>query len=261
MTTPTLNPTELDVILNAYKRYDLPGWCGLLSDKLRDHVAVLEQERDSLAARLDAVKALHDEVATSRDEALRTGKQFETDMRKHFEQSCANLQRAEKVERERDAAIADNAVLMEVLGDVAHRSMDTLGGMEAHDRAVRVHAQPHPGADLLETHHKEIAYYEDHLRAILGAARCYEEKPHQLYSAIRRIAALSQDPVAVQQMDKAYAHHDEHRRALVRARNQGLEKAASAAGAYVRDADDGVPLDPLADAVEGRIRALKEPET
>lgn len=60
------------------------------------------------------------------------------------------------LEKERDAALADNAALVEVLGDVAHRSMDTLGGQDAHDRAVRVHAQPHPGAALLEEHRKAL---------------------------------------------------------------------------------------------------------
>jgi hypothetical protein len=45
----------------------------------------------------------------------------------------------------------------------------------------------------------------------------------------------------------------EHRNALVRARNEGLEKAAR----MVESADDGVPLQMLAD--DG-IRAMKEPE-
>lgn len=56
--------------------------------KAMEHISELEKSLEN--------------VRRERDETLRIGKQFEAESRKHFEQSCTNLQRAEKAERERD---------------------------------------------------------------------------------------------------------------------------------------------------------------
>jgi hypothetical protein len=150
------------------------------------------------------------------------------------------------------------------------------------DNAAIINA-PHPGAALLAEHEKARQSIED----ILGAARGYSDKPHQLYSAIRRAAILHADLTQLDQtvaeMDLAYDHHDRHRaeiaelrkyaatahsrvfiasetqsahaKALRRARNEGLERAACEVD------DDGETTGTrLRQILAERIRAMKEPE-
>lgn len=96
------------------------------------------------------------------------------------------LSAAERVVSERNTAVANNAALLEVIDDIAHRSTDTLGGMEAHDRAVRVRQQPHPGAALLE-----------HLRAcrdLLTVLRPILDLPFQIVEATVPTAGMDSAP-------------------------------------------------------------------
>lgn len=182
-------------------------------DEYAVRVTTLERNGSEMTAALE--KAI-EQVRKERDEA-RGLYQQEVVMRQQAE--CerddgiaavrANIdgtrERAEAAERQRDEALADYAALVEMLrewleaeGDAESPDLKDMTPkqraafvcyMKAHDVAGR----PHPGAALLEGHHK----------------------------------------------------------ALVIARNEGLEKAAQ----VVESADDGVPLQMLAD--DG-IRAMKE---
>jgi hypothetical protein len=117
--------------------------------------------------------------------------------------------------------------------------------------------QPHPGAALLAEHAKTRQSIAD----ILGAARGYSDKPHQLYSAVRRAAILhtqlGQLDQTVAEMDLAYDHHDryraDHAKALVRARNEGLNEAHDVVSALPPEAR-------TMSNILGSILLLKEPE-
>ena len=106
-----------------------------------------------------------------------------------------------------DAAVADNAALLAAVNDVlnfVHLHSPDMGGnhrynfMPKHGPAVarlqHLAAQPHSGAALLEEHREELA----------AAARRHETTRATMH-----------------------VREHEHRKALVRARNEGLEKAAA----------------------------------
>lgn len=94
-------------------------------------------------------------------------------------------------QRQRAERAETNAVaLRETLSDVAYRPMDTHDNMEAHDRAIRVLAKPHPGAALLE----EL----ERLRAIIPFIRASDGEEHRkaleherqtLWNTLRRISS------------------------------------------------------------------------
>lgn len=92
--------------------------------------------------------------------------------------------------RERDEAVADNAALLGALGDAVPQAGDFFREKYGLDKVL---AEPHPGAALLAQHDKEIAHWREKYEA------CCEH--------VKQTGA-------------------EHRKALIRARNEGLERAA-----------------------------------
>jgi hypothetical protein len=145
-------------------------------------------------------------------------------------------QRREEAEEERDAAVADNAeqhrIMTAVLRRIAAMHYEGLGLKEALDA-------DHPGAALLEEHRKALSDLEhmkrqrDHIAALLGVADGGEWQND--WDA----------PV---------------RKALVRARNEVLEKARKYVGACALEfGAQSIGRKALVN-VSGGISALKEPE-
>lgn len=181
MSDGKMSPEKLEGVL-LYVATSLG--CGA-ADNLRNHIAALEKKRDDLQAQVDAgvriqvevtrdatrIQRERDAARKERDEAVRTGKQFHADSRKHFDQSCTNLQRAETAERERDAALADNAALLMLVADAVgciHTTHLDMGGqhrfsvrngpaaVKAIGAALALKPIDHPGAALLEEHRKAL---------------------------------------------------------------------------------------------------------
>lgn len=148
---------------------------------------------------------------------------------------------------------ADNAALATFIRTAADRPNDRgcleCGWIGHHGVGCELGAvarQDHPGTALLEEHKKTLAEAERRYNETWSTLHVREEEHRK----------------ALEDKDAEIAMHlrsidqlvgDGYKRALVRARNEGLEMAAS----VVESADDGVPLQMLAD--DG-IRALKGPE-
>lgn len=164
---------------------------------------------------------------------------------------------------------ADNAALFKALEDADHtdqcafvRTFRSGARVSDCDCFKAIEDGPHPGAALLEEHHKA----PEALRAVvtglaeeMEAAIRERERPKGGQAAPFHGDFAQAPPSMVgrlrwwaRELRGALAGHVSH--LLVRARNEGLEEAAR----VVESADDGVPLQMLAD--EG-IRSKKEPES
>jgi hypothetical protein len=132
-------------------------------------------------------------------------------------------------------------------------ALESIGGMDAHDRAVRVHAAPHPGAALLGEHRKEIDRWQESVDEV-RAERDTERRLRMEQAVEHRNRLVAQQK----------AHHEELLRVAVRARNEGLEKAAQACDALARRTEEavgmGTPRGVGLRSVAHDIRAMKETE-
>jgi len=152
-------------------------------------------------------------------------------VRKHMLVCSGHPMRA--LERERDAALADNAALLQTVRHLTEGNM-----MEGIKGATIAKTDPHPGAALLEEHRKALAQVEHltrqrtHVAGLLGVADngAYQ---NDWWAPVRK--------------------------ALARARNEGLEKAAANF-----DPPSGTTPNSqwaqIARDLASNIRALKEPE-
>lgn len=127
---------------------------------------------------------------------------------------------------ERDAAIADNAVLLAFVKDQASVACEetTITSLECGDCATcgarQLRRQPHPGAALLEKHAKALASERG---ARLAAERALAEERARTaawVSNVREVEiALGMDTSSGMTISDAH-------RVLVRARNDGVERVA-----------------------------------
>lgn len=154
-----LDPNELRRIL---KRADTGVATWREMDLVRAHIAALEKERDAALQR-------ESEVAFA----------------------------LEKVRSERDAALVDNAALLQALLDVAELRLSgpTLAAM-----AAKLRAEPHPGAALLEAHRKALMRARNY-----SLDRVYERLGHCLADhpgALDLIASLMNEVGAMQELEE-----------------------------------------------------------
>lgn len=98
------------------------------TDEDLDFIAAARTLVPRLCDAVEEARRERDEARNQRDEFKRLGQQFERDGRTTFEQSCANLRRAETAERERDEARARVEKLEAALRDyMTARSRDITG--------------------------------------------------------------------------------------------------------------------------------------
>jgi hypothetical protein len=130
------------------------------------------------------------------------------------------------------------------------------------DAVPDTHEKPHPGAALLEEHRKALADMQHALEQQQG--ECHTLRRAFLHERHRADAAGAPPEHAYNARWAENLVADE-RKALVRARNEGLEKAARVAGdtgAAWDDKNGGINTStgPRLGAIAKAIRALKEPE-
>ena len=114
----------------------------------KDRITALEAHVSELERSLENARR-------ERDEAVATGKQFHQDARKHYDQSCTNLQRAERAER-------DSAALLERVKRLEGASKEPIessaaGRAQGHMEALQWLREHHggvlrPTAADLESH-------------------------------------------------------------------------------------------------------------
>jgi hypothetical protein len=224
-------------------------------------------------------KAL-EEARKERDEAVRLGKQFHADARKHFDQSCHNLQRAEAAEHE----LASLKPVVPVL----HVLHEDGGACTCGCPSVARLKPSGQDAEDVETLEQAVAAYPERFREDVRAAlsrlaakaRGYEaavadtaawrDVAARLHRAAPAARSGVDDDATIAQWDDAKANYyalraqphpgaallEEHRKALVRARNDGLEMAAALVESSC-DMDENCSCDEHLHA--GEIRAMKDP--
>lgn len=248
-------------------------WADEMAEQQRQFRAALakaEQERDELQASHDVLESQRNEAQAERDAAR-----------------GAMVLAA----RERDAAVADNAALakrLESTHSVLDHLWDTTEDVET-EQACGVEAsliqsllvQPHPGASLLDQHQKDLAearYADDNAKAFADA----------ICSTIEHAELLASTPKGGQSVPNHndFAHvqpstrgqlrwwakcgraalKGERSALLVRARNEGLERAAVVAADAAAKWDDekgpGITIQTgkRGMAIAKAVRALREPE-
>lgn len=214
-------------------------------EALRAHIAALEQHVSDLDKSLENVRQERDALKANSpgfSESSPAGQVADDERRvfgalsRHDEATPYNLEalsRLAAAAKERHAALADNAALLQALLDVAELR---LSGPTLNAMAAKLKTERHPGAALLE----ELAMLRGvRAQAQVDAKFIHEalgwagEWPSSLPAPSRAVVALL----------------EEHRKALVRARNEGLEVAADMA--WTNDPDS---------ELAAAIRRMKEPE-
>lgn len=175
------------------------------------------------------------------------------------------------LEKERDAALADNAAkaatIQRMRNLLLYPTMDAEATrLEVLRLGLDAVAHPGPGAALLKEHHKARAE-RDEARAALAVA---------CESTDAGIRIIKETSAALGLPDIRHSLPEEARKALVCARNEGLEKAAQASDDAADEAEaraEAASASPNLDAanwdngaanearnIATRIRAMKEPE-
>lgn len=217
-----LSPEELNFDMGEAGNSDLPEARRLAAlARIKAHIAALE------AARSAAMLAWEDAERVSAAIARASGPVSEAERRASFRPPSPGermLQRYwemwGKVQKERDEAQAENAELLKAIG-AFHEAWKTGRDTLALAALLKVARGPRPGAALLE----------------------------ELTSLRKQVAALVGDTANLM-----------NRRALVRARNEGLEKAAVH---FDNEADThpGTQWNRTSCNIASTIRAMKEPES
>lgn len=220
MTTPKLLSGER--LADLMSEVPSQAWV----DEVMDHISALVAELAQAKADAAEYRRAMMEIATQRD---------------------AESSRADAAEDARDEAVADNAKMLDLLrrADSGHSSRMFWDEVTAAVRSL------HPGAALLEE-----------VETLRQRQALWEEAAHALYGYTEFIGpcAHGRDPwdrcdecgeknavsAAVGLLNK---EREEHRKALVLARNEGLEKAAHAAWNNEPDS-----------RIANIIRSMKEPE-
>jgi hypothetical protein len=267
------------------------GWDRRAADALADEVAVLVRRHviDSRSPAADALLDYRDPPSTQRadrmaelERALAKAEQERDELRtenerlaRHHAGRCA----------ERDAAVADNAALWSREAQV--RSLIEAG---APDHALSLIAEAqrherHPGAALLEQHRKELERLSAALADMLRTAENWghgadcpgdddAEQNDNCECGKAEILAVLSPPdgslpgaAFLARRDALAKDLKEARRGLVRARNEGLERAAQECTKTADEtpwesewAGEKPPVWAVTRDCMRRIRALKEPE-
>lgn len=255
-----LDPGVLSVVLMKIERYGrLRGDGDEVLDPLaqvRAHIAALEKERDELANGERAHGDVLDEVAR-----LTAQKPSED-----------TLSAVTRVVAERDAALGHHAAILMALAPVAEQARAVFEVHHAPSHcALGLNLKVHHGEALvgmLDREHPGAALLE-----IVNAIRQYQRADEPDVSMTLRRLLEERGRIA------HMVPPDQHEKALVRARNEGLERVAGVAAedaerarraiAKLNLASDagqrGIVLlserRDLMDALAARIRAMTEPES
>lgn len=186
-------------------------------------------------------------LGKERDEQHQRAERAEANHRWEMEARGQCLLKIQQMEREAVAAVADNAALLQFVGSVMKAAQPWEWMI---NRARNLTLAAHPGAALLEelqTLRAKHIQAEADRHAVHEALMWAGEWPLNMPPPSRAITALL----------------EEHRKALVRARNDGLERAAQALlakrDAILRGVKPGTRKGGLEEAAS-IVRAMKEPE-
>lgn len=230
---------ERDLTLKPASQTSIDARAALscLTAKAHGYEAIRKILADNYGTDGDPVERAKDlcesEETARRDARLEQDAHHRADLERDMEAA-----RADRAEFERDAAVADNAALVEWIEEWGHAAWcarEHNKAVPCTDRckATGIVATPHPGAALLDQHRKEIDGWTENVEA-LKAERDTE----------RRLI-----------MEAQRGHHA----ALARARNEGLERAARHFDAQARNWASHHAGTIAAQHAES-IRAMKEPE-
>lgn len=171
--------------------------------ELRARLAELEAEAAGAAQRAAAYQRERDEARAHAERMIAIGKNFEEDARKHFDQSCRNLQRAEAAERDLAALRRDmqelstedergHAIIDEADGeDPDTSSVDTLA-----DRVERLVLRRDAATARAETLQAELTQMRTDLHATVNRTIAAEAE---------RDAARNDVANLTEQLDRIYA--------------------------------------------------------
>jgi hypothetical protein len=234
-----------ELILSAEHLWDLLNELGCerseATHEVRQHIAALEQHVSDLEKSLEAARRGRDEAVSH----LADVTEVLVGERPVGMMPGTTLEAAKALVRDRDAALADNAEMASLIPALSQCFAGGLNGKWTPDLARRTSnalTNPHPGAALLA----EVT------RLRIQVATGGEE-----WLEVQQALGFPDDGMirsVLDVRDAVVGLLEQHRKALVRARNEGLEKAIGELRAL------GFHETPAGLGVIDRIRALKEPE-
>lgn len=245
------------------------------------------ESRVVMARLLDALVAEH-RTALAKAEQERDEAAAQTE--EHAKSARRAWDAAHVAEQERDAAVADNAALVKELRQV-HRWANKTHQKDLAAEIAQLLAQPRPGASLLEKHRKELERLSAALADMLRTAENWghgpdcsgdddDEQNANCECGKAEILAVLSPPdgslpgaAFLSRRDALAKELRGAKRALVRARNEGLERARTALADRLRGAramlneveasDLHTKWAGIAEALDEAqvaVAALKEPE-
>ena len=214
---------------------------GKAVDSLTRVVEKDQQHISDLEKSLENVRKERDEAIPRTRDAERRADLSEQALREAQAANGRLLSDSRHIAQQRDTALSDNAALLMFVAPLAEVACEGVGPEECGECVscmAKLHvAQPHPGAALLEEHRKAL----------------------ERRDAAMKLAAMTQQTV---EMLNARIDQDEidHAKALVRARNEGLEEALQEVATVASKPFPDSEAKMLLDYAQDRIRAMKELE-